>query len=67
MSPTPPPGRLVFGKSRCFWPGEAIKLSNSETYLKIDDLLAGRAVVFRLLDSQMHPVRDLLCVIVREK
>jgi hypothetical protein len=33
----------------------------------VDDLLAGRGAVFRLLDSAMHPVRELLCVIVREK
>ncbi|MBE6382157.1 MAG: hypothetical protein E7049_03970 [Lentisphaerae bacterium] len=67
MAPTPPPGRLIFGKSRCFWPGDAIKLPSSETYLMVDDFLAGRAVVFRLLDSAMRPVRELLCVIVREK
>ena len=67
MSPTPPPGRLIFGRSRCFWPGDAIKLPNSGSYLSVDDFLAGRAVVFRLLDSSFHPVRDLLCVIVREK
>ncbi len=67
MDPTPPPGRLIFGKSRCFWPGDAIKLPNSGAYLMVDDFLAGRAVVFRLLDSSMRPVRELLCVIVREK
>lgn len=67
MAPTPPPGRLIFGKSRCFWPGDAIRLPSSETYLMVDDFLAGRAVVFRLLDSAMRPVRELLCVIVREK
>ena len=67
MSPTPPPGRLIFGKSRCFWPGDAIKLPNSGSYLMVDDFLAGRAVVFRLLDSAMRPIRELLCVIVREK
>jgi len=72
MAPTPPPGRLVFGASRCFWPGDAIKLPNSGAYLMVDDFLAdasrtGHAVVFRLLDAAMRPVRDLLCVIVREK
>lgn len=67
MAPTPPPGRLIFGKSRYFWPGDAIKLPNSGSYLMVDDFLEGRAVVFRLLDSSMHPVRELLCVIVREK
>lgn len=67
QSPTPPPGRLIFGKSRCFWPGDAIKLPNSGSYLMVDDFLAGRAAVFRLLDSAMRPVRELLCVIVREK
>ena len=67
LAPTPPPGRLIFGKSRCFWPGDAIKLPNSGVYLMVDDLLAGRGAVFRLLDSQMRPVRELLCVIVREK
>lgn len=67
MAPTPPPGRLVFGRNRCFWPGDAIKLPNSGAYLMVDDFLAGRAVVFRLLDSAMRPVRELLCVIVREK
>ena len=67
LPPTPPPGRLIFGRSRCFWPGDAIKLPNSGTYLMVDDLLAGRGAVFRLLDSAMHPVRELLCVIVREK
>ncbi|MGN0854792.1 MAG: hypothetical protein ACI4R9_04650 [Kiritimatiellia bacterium] len=67
IPPTPPPGRLVFGKSRCFWPGDAIKLPNSGTYLMVDDLLDGRAAVFRMLDSEMRPVRELLCVIVREK
>ena len=67
MAPTPPPGRLIFGKNRCFWPGDAIRLPNSGAYLMVDDFLAGRAVVFRLLDSAMRPVRELLCVIVREK
>ena len=67
MSPTPPPGRLIFGKSRCFWPGDAIKLPNSGSYLMVDDFLAGRAVIFRLLDAAMRPIRELLCVIVREK
>ncbi len=67
MAPTPPPGRLIFGRNRCFWPGDAIKLPNSGWYLMVDDFPAGKAVVFRLLDSSMHPVRDLLCVIVREK
>ena len=67
MAPTPPPGRLIFGRSRCFWPGDAIKLPNSGSYLMVDDFLAGRAVVFRLLDAQMRPVRELQCVIVREK
>lgn len=67
MAPTPPPGRLIFGRNRCFWPGDAIKLPNSGAYLMVDDFLAGRAVVFRLLDASMRPVRELLCVIVREK
>lgn len=67
LAPTPPPGRLIFGRNRCFWPGDAIKLPNSGCFLMVDDFLAGKAVVFRLLDSTMHPVRDLLCVIVREK
>ena len=67
MAPTPPPGRLMFGRNRCFWPGDAIKLPTSGAYLLVDDLLAGRAAVFRLLNSEMLPVRDLLCVIVREK
>lgn len=67
MAPTPPPGRLIFGRNRCFWPGDAIKLPNSGAYLSVDDFLAGRAVVFRLLDSNLRPVRELLCVIVREK
>lgn len=67
MAPTPPPGRLIFGKSRCFWPGEAIRLPSGKWYLLVDDFLAGRAAVFRLLDSKMHPVRELMCVIVREK
>jgi hypothetical protein len=67
MAPTPPPGRLIFGRNRCFWPGDAIKLPNTGSYLMVDDFLAGRAVVFRLLDSAMRPVRELLCVIVREK
>jgi hypothetical protein len=67
MAPTPPPGRLIFGKNRCFWPGDAIKLPNSGSYLMVDDFLAGRGAVFRLLDSAMRPVKELLCVIVREK
>ena len=67
LDPTPPPGRLVFGQNRYFWPGDAIKLPSSGSYLMVDDFLAGRAVVFRLLDSGMRPVRELLCVIVREK
>ncbi|MGN0851753.1 MAG: hypothetical protein ACI4Q3_00060 [Kiritimatiellia bacterium] len=67
LSPTPPPGRLIFGRNRCFWPGDAIKLPNSGFYLMVDDLLAGKAAVFRLLDATMRPVRELLCVIVREK
>ncbi len=67
MAPTPPPGRLIFGRNRCFWPGDAIKLPNSGSYLMVDDLLGGKAAVFRLLDSSMHPVRELQCVIVREK
>ena len=67
LAPTPPPGRLIFGRNRCFWPGDAIKLPNSGSYLMVDDFLAGRAVVFRLLDAAMRPVRELLCVIVREK
>ena len=67
MAPTPAPGRLIFGRNRCFWPGEAIRLPTSGRYLMVDDFLAGRAVVFRLLDAGMRPVRELLCVIVREK
>jgi hypothetical protein len=67
MAPTPPPGRLIFGRNRCFWPGDAIKLPNSGSYLMVDDFLAGRGAVFRLLDSAMRPVKELLCVIVREK
>ena len=67
LAPTPPPGRLIFGRNRCFWPGDAIKLPNSGTYLMVDDFLAGRGAVFRLLDSAMRPVKELLCVIVREK
>ena len=67
MPPTPLPGRLMFGRNRCFWPNDAIKLPTSGTYLLVDDFLAGRAVVFRLLNSKLTPVRDLLCVIVREK
>lgn len=67
MPPTPPPGRLIFGRNRCFWPGDAIRLPNTGSYLMVDDFLEGRAVVFRLLDSAMRPVRELLCVIVREK
>jgi hypothetical protein len=67
MEPTPPPGRLIFGRSRCFWPGDAIKLPNTGFYLHVDDFLAGRAVVFRLLGPDLKPIRDLVCVIVREK
>ena len=67
MAPTPPPGRLIFGRNRCFWPGDAIKLPTSGYYLYVDQFLLGRAVVFRLLNDNMHPLRDLLCVIVREK
>lgn len=71
MKPTPPPGRLIFGRNRCFWPGDAIKLPNSGNYLKLDDLLAGRAAMFRMLGPDFRPIRkegsDLLCVIVREK
>ena len=67
MAPMPPPGRLIFGKSRCFWPGEAIRLPSGTRYLLVDDFLAGRAAVFRLLDGEMRPIRDLMCVIVREK
>ena len=67
MEPTPPPGRLIFGKSRCFWPGDAIKLPNSGSYLMVDDFIAGKGVVFRLLNAEMRPVRELMCVIVREK
>lgn len=67
LPPTPAPGRLIFGKNRCFWPGDAIKLPNSGSYLMVDGFLAGRAVVFRLLDASMRPVRELLCVIVRER
>ena len=67
MAPTPPPGRLIFGRNRCFWPGDAIKLPNTGSYLMVDDFLAGRAVVFRLFDSNWRRVRELLCVIVREK
>ena len=67
LAPTPPPGRLIFGRNRCFWPGDAIKLPNSGSYLMVDDFLAGRGAVFRLLDSAMRPVKELLCVIVREK
>ena len=65
--PTPPPGRLIFGKNRCFWPGDAIKLPSSGYYLLVDDFLDGRAVVFRLLDGAMRHKFDLLCVIVRER
>lgn len=67
LKPTPPPGRLIFGKNRCFWPNDAIKLPNTGSYLLVDTFLLGRAAVFRLLDSSMHPVAKLLCVIVREK
>lgn len=67
LAPTPPPGRLIFGKNRCFWPGDAIKLPNSGWYLMVDDFIAGKGAVFRLLDSAMRPVRELLCVIVRER
>ena len=66
IPPVPPPGRLMLGK-RQFWPGDAIKLPNSGWYLKVDDFLEGRGAVFRLLDSSMRPVRELLCVIVREE
>jgi hypothetical protein len=65
ISPTPPPGCLMLGK-RKFWLGDAIKLP-SGCYLMVDDFLDGKAAVFRLLDSGMRPVRDLLCVIVREE
>ena len=65
IPPVPPPGRLMLGK-RHFWPGDAIKLPNSGWYLMVDDFLEGRGVVFRLLDSSVRPVRELLCVIVRE-
>lgn len=65
--PIPAPGRLVFGRGRCFWPGDAIRLPSSNYYLMLDDLMEGRAVVFRLLDAGMNPLRTLLCVIVREK
>ncbi len=64
--PVPPPGRLLLGK-RQFWPGDAIKLPNSGRYLMVDDFLEGKGVVFRLLDSSMRPVQDLLCVIVCEQ
>ena len=66
ISPTPPPGCLMLGK-RKFWPGDAIMLRNSGAYLMVDDFLEGKAVVFRLLDTGMRPVRDLLCVIVSEE
>lgn len=66
LAPTPPPGRLIFGKNRCFWPGDAIKMP-SGIYLMVDDFLAGKAVVFRYLDPSMRPLKELLCVIVREK
>ena len=66
LPPTPPPGSLMFGK-RKFWPGDAIMLRNSGAYLMVDDFLEGKAVVFRLLDTGMRPVRDLQCVIVREE
>lgn len=74
MSPTPPPGRLIFGRNRCFWPGDAIKLPNSDLYLMLDDLIGGKAVVFRVLmrvGDKLRPIREgnseLICVIVREK
>ena len=66
ISPTPPPGCLMLGK-RHFWPGDAIKLPKSASYLMVDSFLDGKGVVFRLLDSTMRPNRELLCVIVREK
>ena len=69
--PVPPPGRLVFGRNRYFWRQDAIKLPNSGWYLMIDDFLDGRAVVFRMLDSGLRPIRggdsEIVCVIVREK
>lgn len=74
MAPTPPPGRLIFGRSRCFWPNDAIRLPNSGLHLMLDDLIAGKAVVFRILaleGGQLRPIRagnsELMCVIVREK
>ena len=67
MPPTPQPGRLIFGRNRCFWPGDAIKLPSSGNYLEVDNFLAGKAAVFRLLDEKLRPIRELLCVIVREK
>ena len=66
ISPTPPPGCLMLGKCH-FWPGDAIKLPKSASYLMVDSFLDGKGVVFRLLDSTMRPNRELLCVIVREK
>lgn len=65
--PTPLPGRLVFGRNRCFWPGDAIRLPITGDILQLDDLLKGKAAVFRLLDRGGHHSKDLLCVIVREK
>lgn len=69
--PVPPPGRLVFGRNRYFWRQDAIKLPNSGWYLMVDDFLDGRAVVFRMLDSNLRPIRggdsEIVCVIVREK
>ena len=66
MPQAPAQGRLILG-NRHFWPGEAIKLPNSSYCLVVDHLLKGKGAVFRLLDSSMRPVRDLLCVIVREQ
>ena len=65
--PTPPPGRLVFGRNKCFWPKDAIRLPRTNRYLYVDDFMGGKAVKFRLLDENMHKVSDLLCVIVRER
>lgn len=66
MPPAPPPGRLMLGK-RAFWPGDVIKLPISGFYLMVDDFLEGKGIVFRLLDSSIRPVTELLCVIVREE
>ena len=65
--PTPPPGRLVFGRNRCFWQKDAIKLPRTNRYLYVDDFMGGKAVKFRLLDENKHQISDLLCVIVRER